>query len=57
MENIENVENLENEDFDQIPDAPAYTPRPKWQIIAAWIGLIVMLTCVGLYYWHIACGI
>lgn len=57
MENIENAENIENEDFDQIPDAPAYTPRPKWQIIAAWVGLIVMLTCVGLYYWHIACGI
>lgn len=53
---MEKIDNMENEEFEQIPDAPKYTPRPKWQIIAAWVGLAVMLTCVALYYWHIASG-
>lgn len=49
---------MENEELEQIEqqDAPAYTPRPKWQIIAAWVGLGIMLVCVALYYWHIASG-
>ena len=47
---------LEKEEIEQLPDAPAYTPRPKWQIIAAWIGLGVMLISIALYYWHIASG-
>ena len=53
---MENMEDMDLEDFEQFPDAPAYTPRPKWQIIAAWVGVIVMLICVALYYWHIASG-
>ncbi len=29
-----------------------YVPRPKYQIVLAWIGVIVMLICVALsYYW------
>ena len=51
---------MDNEQIEQIvdtePDAPAYTPRPKWQIVAAWIGVVVMVICVALYYWHIASG-
>lgn len=50
---------MEYEELEQIQeqnDAPAYTPRPKWQIIAAWVGVVIMLICVALYYWHIASG-
>ena len=43
------------EERDEILEQP-YTPRPKWQVIAAWVGLVVMLICVALYYWHIASG-
>ena len=27
-------------------EKPAYTPRPLWQVIAAWIGLILFLAVV-----------
>jgi len=50
---------MENEELEQIQnqeDAPRYTPRPKWQVIAAWVGLGIMLVSVALYYWHIASG-
>ena len=51
---------LENEEIEELleqeADAPRYTPRPKWQIIAAWIGLGVMIVSIALYYWHIASG-
>lgn len=47
---------MEMEEIEKIPDAPKYTPRPKWQIVAAWIGLVVMGLCIALYYWHIASG-
>ena len=33
-----------------------YTPRPKWQIWAARIGLVIMIVCVILYYLHIFRG-
>ena len=44
-----------NEDTLQTPQE-TYKPRPKWQIVAAWIGLGVMLVCVTLYYLHIFTG-
>ena len=46
-ENREDI--LENE-----PEV--YKPRPKWQLVCAWIGVIIMILCVVLYYWHIASG-
>jgi hypothetical protein len=50
MEN-EHIETMEPEQ-----EAPVYTPRPRWQIVAAWIGLGIMIVSVALYYWHIASG-
>lgn len=35
---------------------PAYCPRPKWQIVCAWIGVAIMLVSIALYYWQIAVG-
>lgn len=34
----------------------AYTPRPRWQRIAAWIGFGIMIVGIALYYWQIATG-
>lgn len=33
-----------------------YKPRPKWQVIAARVGLVIIIICIALYYWHIARG-
>ena len=33
-----------------------YKPRPTWQVWAARIGLVIMIICVILYYYHIAWG-
>ena len=33
-----------------------YTPRPKWQIVCAWIGIVIMVISVILYYHYIANG-
>ncbi len=35
---------------------PAYTPRPKWQIVMAWVGLAIMAVAIALYYIQIAKG-
>lgn len=48
---------------DQLPEqepilteSAGYTPRPKWQIIAAWVGLAIVVAGVALYYFQIANG-
>ena len=46
---------MENEELEQQP-VEGYTPRPAWQVWAARIGLVIMIICVALYYWHIASG-
>jgi hypothetical protein len=33
-----------------------YRPRPRYQIWAARIGLVIMIICIFLYYYHIASG-
>ena len=45
----------ENEELERQPQE-SYTPRPGWQVWSARIGLVVMIICVILYYWHIASG-
>ena len=40
---------------EEVP-TPGYTPRPAWQVWLARIGLVIMIICVILYYWHIANG-
>ena len=34
----------------------SYKPRPVWQIVLAWIGVIIMIIGVILTYYHIANG-
>ena len=43
-------------EMEQMQEHTGYKPRPKWQIVVAWIGLALMVTCVALYYYHIANG-
>lgn len=38
------------------PQEPRYQPRPKWQILLAWVGVAIMMVSVALYYIHIAKG-
>ena len=40
----------------ETPDKPAYIPRPKWQVIGAWIGLILFLVVIAGFYMGIARG-
>ena len=44
------------EQIPQTEEKPVYVPRPAWQVWAARIGLVIMIICVILYYWHIASG-
>ena len=44
---------------DQLPEQEEVTPyreRPRYQVWAARIGLVIMIICVILYYYHIASG-
>ena len=50
------MENEELQELQEQPLEPGYTPRPAWQVWAARIGLVIMIICVALYYWHIASG-
>lgn len=47
------MENIEN---NEIQEKPVYVPRPAWQVWAARIGVVIMIICIALYYWHIASG-
>lgn len=41
----------QNKDFSE-PQEQHYVPRPRWQIVLAWILLILMVVGVaGYYYW------
>ncbi|MBE6944534.1 MAG: hypothetical protein E7459_00410 [Ruminococcaceae bacterium] len=55
---------MENEELNQTPETETpgqmppeqpekrYVPRPKWQLVLAWILLILMVIGVaGYYYW------
>ncbi len=47
-------ERIDSEEI--IETEPAYTPRPRYQVWAARIGLVIVILAVILYYWHIANG-
>ena len=52
---------MEKERNEQLENQPEqireeYVPRPKWQVWAARIGLVIVILGVILYYWHIASG-
>ena len=39
---------------EQEPEKQPYTPRPKWQVIFAWVLLgIVILGVINICYWEI----
>ena len=49
------VNPMENEQNIPAPEE-GYIPRPKGQVWAARIGVVIMIICVLLYFWHIASG-
>ena len=49
-------EEIRNDEALQQEDKPAYSPRPKWQIWAAWIALFVFIAFVVMYYCNIFQG-
>ncbi len=52
----ENPMEINDESVVQEQEKPVYHPRPVWQIVAAWVGLAIVITGVILYYIHIARG-
>ena len=55
---VTDVEKERNEQLENQPEQirEEYVPRPKWQVWAARIGLVIVILGVILYYWHIASG-
>ena len=50
-------ENQEQQQEDLLEQAPnVYKPRPKWQLVCAWIGIAIMIVSFILYCWQIANG-
>jgi len=45
-------EHLDNPELEQ--EKPVYVPRPKWQIVLAWVGIGIVLVGFGVYLYHIA---
>ena len=41
---------MENEIKDDLPQESDYTPRPRWQVILARVGLVVFLAFLIMYY-------
>ena len=37
-------------------EEPAYTPRPKWQVIGAWVALAVFIGFLIMYYTNVFRG-
>ena len=40
----------------EIQEPQGYKSRPKWQIVLAWIGVVIMIIAVIMTYYHIASG-
>ncbi len=53
-ENKEIVEIEAEIPAEEILKKDAYTPRPKWQIVAAWVGIAIVAVGFLLYCWQIA---
>ena len=42
----------------QAPEQEGYTPRPKWQLVLAWIlAVIVVFAFLGTCYWMMFYGV
>ena len=53
MEEIRPEEEIQEQEI-QEQEQPVYKPRPKWQLIAAWAGVSIILIGFVLYCLHIA---
>ena len=55
MEENKDLEQVSTEEMNaEVLKKDSYTPRPKWQIIAAWIGIAIVAVGFILYCWQIA---
>ena len=54
---IREVNIVENEQQDELQqEQPGYTPRPRWQVWTARIGLVLFILVILLYYINIMRG-
>ena len=57
MEENKEIEQVSAEEMNaEVLKKDNYTPRPKWQIVAAWIGIAIVAVGFILYCWQIANG-
>ena len=57
MEENKDLEQVSTEEMNaEVLKKDNYTPRPKWQIIAAWVGIGIVAIGFLLYCWQIANG-
>ncbi len=54
MEEINEINRQECNE--EILEQKSYTPRPKWQIVAAWVGVAIVAVAFLLYCYQIANG-
>ena len=55
MEENKEMEQVSAEELNaEVLKQDAYTPRPKWQIVAAWIGVGIVAAGFLLWCWQIA---
>ena len=55
MEENKDLEQVSTEEMNaEVLKKDSYTPRPKWQLIAAWIGIAIVGIGFLLYCWQIA---
>ena len=57
MEENKELEQVSAEEMNaEVLKKDTYTPRPKWQIVAAWVGVAMVAVGFVLYCWQIANG-
>ena len=57
MEENKELEQVSAEEMNaQVLKQDTYVARPKWQIVAAWVGIAIVAVGFMLYCWQIANG-
>ena len=57
MEENKELEQVSAEEMNaEVLKKDTYVPRPKWQIVAAWVGIAIVAVGFILYCWQIANG-
>ena len=57
MEENKEMEQVSAEELNaEVLKKDSYIPRPKWQIVAAWVGIAIVAVGFILYCWQIANG-